>query len=277
LKVHRYSEAGAFLQATESWLARAEVENNVILSIARSIADGSRVLREPPYFVAAIDGDEIVCCAARTPPHVLLVTNGTSNGLAALAGDVFDAMGSVPGVVGPCSAPAAFASAWLPLAGARGSVRMRQRLYKIERVSAGLAEMDGRLREATPRDRDLALQWCAAFAREAVPNHPSDAEDTVDRHLKCGTLYLWDDGRPVTMCASPAGSARINLVYTPPDLRRRRYATAAVAALSRQLLESGKRYCCLYADLANPISNSIYQRIGYRPVCDFEEYEFAAQ
>ena len=277
MKVNRYAEAGAFLQATESWLAAAEVENNVILNIARSVADGGRTLREPPYFAAAIDGDEIDCCAARTPPHVLLITDGSSRGLTALAGDVFDAMGRVPGVVGPHSAPAAFAAAWLRRAGGRGSVRMRQRLYKIERVDTGLAKVDGQLREATPRDRDLALHWCTAFAREAVPNHPSDVEDTVDRHLKCRTLYFWDDGRPVTMCASPAGSARINLVYTPPDLRRRGYATAAVAALSRQLLESGGRYCCLYADLANPISNSIYRRIGYRPVCDFEEYEFAAR
>jgi predicted GNAT family acetyltransferase len=207
----------------------------------------------------------------------LLITDGSSSGLAALAGDAFDAMGRVPGVVGPHSASAAFTAAWLPQAGGRGSLTMRQRLYKIERVDTGLAKIDGRLCEATSRDRDLALQWCTAFAREAVPNRPSDVAEMVDRHLKYRTLYFWDDGRPVTMCASPAGSSRINLVYTPPGLRRRGYATAAVAALSRQLLESGARYCCLYADLANPISNSIYQRIGYRPVCDFEEFEFAAQ
>ena len=85
MKVHRYPDAGAFLQATESWLAKAEVENNVILSIARSVADGSRTVKEPPYFAAAFDGDGILCCAARTPPHVLLVTNGSSDGLAALA------------------------------------------------------------------------------------------------------------------------------------------------------------------------------------------------
>jgi uncharacterized protein len=34
------------------------------------------------------------------------------------------------------------------------------------------------------------------------------------------------------------------------------------------------RYCCLYTDLANPTSNAIYYRIGYRPVCDAAEYFF---
>jgi predicted GNAT family acetyltransferase len=79
------------------------------------------------------------------------------------------------------------------------------------------------------------------------------------------------------MCAN-AGVAqsitRINLVYTPPDRRRRGYATAAVAALTQQLLNSGSRYCCLYTDLANPTSNSVYRRIGYRPVCDIDQYSF---
>lgn len=69
--------------------------------------------------------------------------------------------------------------------------------------------------------------------------------------------------------------ARINTVYTPRELRRRGYATAAVAALTRHLLSGGRRYCCLYTDLANPTSNSIYHRIGYRSVCDIDQYTFS--
>jgi predicted GNAT family acetyltransferase len=47
-----------------------------------------------------------------------------------------------------------------------------------------------------------------------------------------------------------------------------------VAALSQQLLDAGWEFCALFTDLANPTSNSIYQRIGYRPVADFDEYIF---
>jgi len=47
-----------------------------------------------------------------------------------------------------------------------------------------------------------------------------------------------------------------------------------VAALSQQMLDAGWEFCTLYTDLANPVSNSIYQRIGYRPVCDSNEYDF---
>lgn len=78
LKVHRFSEACSFLAAAEPWLSTAEVQNNVILGIARSVADGSRILKQPPYFAAAFEDDQITCCATRTPPHVVLVTRGAA-------------------------------------------------------------------------------------------------------------------------------------------------------------------------------------------------------
>jgi len=58
-------------------------------------------------------------------------------------------------------------------------------------------------------------------------------------------------------------------------MRRRGYATAAVGALTRLLLDEGNRYCCLYTNLANPTSNRIYQKIGYQPLCDVNEYVLA--
>ena len=279
MQAHRYSDAGAFLKATEAWLATAEVENNVILGIAHSVADGTRTVRQPPYFAAASEGGQIDCCGTRTPPHVMLVTHGTARGLAALAGDAFAVFGRLPGVTGPAKAAAAFAQAWRAVAGGHATVSMRQRLYTIEHVNADLPTIEGRLRAVTPGERAFAVQWALAFAHEAIPNRPGEAEESVDRHLKSRSLYFWDIGRPVTMCANPGGGhngARINLVYTPPELRGHGYATAAVSALTRRLLDGGCPYCCLYADLANPTSNSVYQRIGYRPVCDFDEYAFVA-
>jgi predicted GNAT family acetyltransferase len=67
---------------------------------------------------------------------------------------------------------------------------------------------------------------------------------------------------------------RIGPVYTPPPERRRGYASACVAAASQLALSAGAERCMLYANLANPTSNSIYQQIGYRPVCDAQDYSF---
>jgi predicted GNAT family acetyltransferase len=50
-----------------------------------------------------------------------------------------------------------------------------------------------------------------------------------------------------------------------------------VGELSRELFASGKRALFLTTDVANPTSNSIYQRIGFRPVADHFQFEFVAQ
>ena len=67
---------------------------------------------------------------------------------------------------------------------------------------------------------------------------------------------------------------RVAPVYTPPDERGHGYATALVADLSRELLARGRRWCFLYADLANPSANRIYRAIGYRPVADALQLRF---
>ena len=40
------------------------------------------------------------------------------------------------------------------------------------------------------------------------------------------------------------------------------------AAASRAALEGGGREVVLFTDLANPTSNELYQRLGYRPVSE---------
>lgn len=63
-------------------------------------------------------------------------------------------------------------------------------------------------------------------------------------------------------------------VYTPADLRGHGYAGAVTAEVSRVALESGTAEVLLFTDLANPTSNGLYQRIGYRGVADFAQWEF---
>ena len=63
-------------------------------------------------------------------------------------------------------------------------------------------------------------------------------------------------------------------MYTPPQARGRGYATALVAALSQALLDEGRQRLFLITDLANPVSNSIYAKIGYRPQSDLFHFDF---
>jgi predicted GNAT family acetyltransferase len=137
----------------------------------------------------------------------------------------------------------------------------------------------GRLVEANEGERALLVDWLDRFHVEAHGHSDRPrAERGVQTRLtsSAGGLYLWIDGEPVCFAGAagptPTG-IRVGPVYTPPERRRRGYASACVAALSQALLDSGRQRCFLFTDLANPTSNAIYQAIGYRPVCDMAEIE----
>jgi predicted GNAT family acetyltransferase len=53
---------------------------------------------------------------------------------------------------------------------------------------------------------------------------------------------------------------------TPPAHRGHGCATSLVAHASTWALGSGAIGCTLFTDLAHPVSNRIYERIGYRRV-----------
>jgi hypothetical protein len=152
------------------------------------------------------------------------------------------------------------------------------RVYELRQVIPP-EHPGGRMREAVEADLALASGWVLGFLRDAKLHDPPEmALKALRNRIAEHQIYLWEtDGKPVSMAAAARPGVRgttVNLVYTPPERRRRGYATACVAALSQRLLDAGYEFCTLFTDLANSTSNSIYQKIGYRPVCDFNEYLF---
>ncbi|WNE99831.1 GNAT family N-acetyltransferase [Streptomyces luomodiensis] len=164
-----------------------------------------------------------------------------------------------------------FATAWQRLTGASSSVEQFHRLYRLGDLIPPDPAPPGRARTATTADRDLLITWCEGFARDTGALM-GDAAKQVDDKLSHDGITLWElDGRPVA-CAgisrTVADMARVALVYTPPELRGRGYAGAATAAVSRAARAAGVTEVLLFTDLANPTSNALYQRLGYRPVED---------
>lgn len=148
------------------------------------------------------------------------------------------------------------------------------RLYRLGELVPPSPAPGGRPRAATPADRDLLLRWYAAFASDigGRVGHGERHGRAVDERTAEGRLTLWEhDGVPVSMAGVSlriAGAARVAPVYTPPGHRDRGYAAAVTAEVSRAARDAGADQVLLFADLANPTSNGVYTRIGYRPVSD---------
>jgi predicted GNAT family acetyltransferase len=156
---------------------------------------------------------------------------------------------------------------------------MEQMIYRLDRVN-DVAFSPGELIQARPEHVDLVADWVSAFSKVTFERlDRGEAEGRARASIEAARLYLWHDRMPVSMAwkARPTRNGIVVTgVYTPPARRNLGYATSCVAALSQLLLDQGYAFCSLYADLSNPTSNSIYRRIGYRPIRASIVYAFGS-
>ena len=273
LHVTEHSDAAALLSHAAFLLERrehGEIENGVMLGVC---AAASRAAPASDALWLTIDDDlGPVAAAMRTPPYHLLVSRMAHDARRALI-DALRARGSaIPGVTSIAETAHAFGAEWAAENDVRASVTMRQGVYALTRVTPLARAPRGRMRPAEEREAIILEQWASAFAIDAAL--PSAERDMFPRlvrsHVRARTLSIWElDGAPVSMaCVQGAtkNGIRVSMVYTPPEHRGHGFASACVAAVSERELASGRRFCMLYADLANPTSNGIYRRIGYQMI-----------
>ena len=204
---------------------------------------------------------ELVAVALRTPPHVLMCTRLPEPAAPELI-DVW--LARDPEVVGVGAEPATargIAAAWARRTGGESRLEVSMAMHAASVIEDPPRPVAGRLRLAAPAERGLLVRWWRAFYAEAEPLHPDDAATAVAARHDAGELCVWeDDGEIVSLiCARLTGNGYgwIGPVYTPPELRRRGYAGAGVAAASRRLLDAGAHgACCSPTSITRPRTRS---------------------
>ncbi|MFB7571839.1 GNAT family N-acetyltransferase [Streptomyces sp. NPDC056165] len=234
---------------------------------------------EAPIFGRLERAGEVRATFFRTPPHRLNLTPLTPEEANTLAAHLAGLGRPLPGVIADHDTAAAFAEAWQRRTGATPTLHKRQRLYRLGTLTPPESLPEGRGRVAGARDRDQLMLWCREFVAAIGEVASVDAGSWADTRIAYGRVTFWEapDGTPVSMAGvTPmvAGQIRVAPVYTPAHLRGRGYAGAATVEVSRTALAAGAAEVLLFADLDNPTSNGLYQRIGYRPVTDFAVYDF---
>ncbi|WP_433300578.1 GNAT family N-acetyltransferase [Actinoplanes sp. CA-030573] len=269
----------AFAATAGDFLRSKPVEHTVLLTLVGNLR--RRGLRaygsEAPIFGWwREDSGPVTGVLLQTPPHPVLFSSLPADAVPAAVPALSGR--SVPGVNMIVEQAASFVPLWERSTGTTSATRLRVRLYLL----GDLDKSDlspGEARVATSADRPLLLRWHKEF-HEAIDDGPhGDAGADVDERLSYGGITLWEvDGEPVSMAARSrleAGMVRVQMVYTPAALRGRGYAGAVTTTVSRQALDLGATSVVLFTDLANPTSNALYQRLGYRPVEDRVVMEFA--
>jgi hypothetical protein len=275
IRVRLQPDARAFLARAEPWLMRAELQHAMALQSARFARQDDTRFQRPLYWATVEEGERIIGCAFRTPPYRLGLTALPLPAIPALVDSVAAVYGTLPGVAGAEPAVSAFAAAWCESWGASWSIQSRQQLLAHKAIVPMGSPPRGGLRLATGADAALARQWGEAFAHESGIEALGGA--FCVRSIPGRRLYLWEDGAPSCMLGvlrETHDAAAIGVLYTPPALRDRGYASATVAAFSRHLLDRGltQSYFCL--DPMNVAADWICRRLGYGVVQETADIDF---
>jgi len=269
--VRPFEDIDSFIDRAGPWLSASEAEHSLLLGIIGQLRSGRHTYGEPVLLATIEQDGAVVGCAFRTPPYKLGVTRMPQEAIPALVDAIGKLYTVIPAVLGPEMVATAVAEEWADRFGGSVQPGMRQRIYQTDRVEPPTNPASGKMRLATPDDRDLVFEWLGAFVAD-VGVEAHDIERLANQVIDGGGMGLWmDNEQPRSMAAASGATAsgiRIGYVYTPPRWRGYGYGSAVTAAVTQRQFDKGFKWCSLYTDLSNPTSNDIYQRIGFRPVCD---------
>ena len=262
--VHQQPDAVTFLDRAEAWLqGRPDLTHNLILSIAHQLSGNGHF--EPPFYLATVESNDRLCgCAVRAAPDGIFMTALPVDAVAQIVDQTRRLYSALPEVIGPESVATAFAELW---SGQRWTLHERSCCYRLRSVNASLQPSPGSMRQGTTEDLTWLRDWARDYSAETGTR--VDLQRFYSLMVERGLLYVWDDDGPrcvvTTSKLTPSG-AEISSLYIPKHFRHNGYATAAVAAASQRVLDSGRQFCFISADEQAVGTQRIYRRVGYEPI-----------
>ncbi|MGP4079580.1 GNAT family N-acetyltransferase [Pseudalkalibacillus sp. R45] len=278
----QYQEASGFANNAEAFLQKDEALNNLPLGILNRCIQNEKQginAKSAPIFATITDDDQkLVLVLIMTPPFNLGVFGDSSHiKINEAIEHAIANLKEMPLIVGTRHLAGTFAEKWCSDDKIIYETAMEQCILKLTKVN-DVPQSPGFIRLATMEDHELLSKWGHDFSFVTeTPFTIAEAKEKKKEFIHQESLYVWVDGEPVSMARKARGTSKgmsVNYVYTPKKYEKRGYATSCVSQLSRMLLKEGYEFCTLYTDLSNPTSNSIYKRIGYRPIGDSIVYQF---
>ena len=280
MKLRRYTDANEYQADVLDFLLEDEVRNNLPISI---LVDGTRN-NIADWLMATVTDDfgSVLLVVLCTKPFPLLICkreNVLDNSSVVFLAKELRRIGfEPPGILAIDELAGCFAETYCGGTTISSRLHMTMVLMRLDRLSE-YKKASGFCRMLQFEDLSYTPAWENAFCVECrVPIYTlTESEERIKKRLGMNVHYIWEDGKPVAQAVfgrnTPNGAA-ISWVYTPSEFRGFGYATSVVAELSKNILEGGKSFCCLFADASNPASCAVYHKLGYYDICKFSEIKF---
>lgn len=256
------------------------IRHNLALTALALLSRVPEAAARSPVLLSVHRAGVLAGAAVRMPPYDLMVSGLPAECAGAAVEVLAPNYQGLPGAVGPRNEAEGFAHRWSARTGTSAHERMAQRVFALGQLTPPRG-VRGAPRRADAGDLELLAQWREEFAGEAtggLRGHGT-ARQQAEGSLAAGTAaLLWEiAGQPVAWASATApvaGMSRIGPVYTPPRYRGHGYGSAVAAAAAGWARQAGAQHVVLVTDLANPVSNAIYPRIGFCPMHDAVEIAF---
>lgn len=261
-----FKDIETFKTTLRPYLEKNEAMNNLFIATLLSMQDATNCQ------FSLIDGDLAWLLKA---DHTLLLTEGTQRGVEVLLEHFSKHRLTVSRVRGPAQCAEVFVEKWQKLTNATVCSSMTQNIYQLDTISYQ-SKCSGSLRQAVLSEIPFLQKWLENYIEDAKLE-PIDSQTYLAKLINEGHLFVWENQTLLSMAACSGltyKGIRINLVYTPSELRGKGCATSCVVALVRHLLECGYQKCFLFADQTNLIANSIYKKIGFTMVGNSMDVKF---
>ncbi len=278
IDVRRVADAERTLAEVSEPLRLAGAEGELSFGILRRLLSEPDAYGEATILLGMRSGSPAVL-VTMTGPHPALIVGFTDVehvGFSDLVAAMLETGRRPTGVNGARRWSEPYARAWSDVTGATAEVHRQVRAFELRTLRRPRLPA-GRFRPAVSADGELLAGWFVAFGADIRERITGEEAARIVARLESGNdLAVWElDGAMVSMAAvtrRTPWSSCIGFAYTPPELRRRGFASGVVAELSQRELDAGQRWCSLFTDVANPTSNHIYAELGYEPKCDFRQF-----
>ena len=281
MKFNKYEKIQDFWKDTQYLIEKEEWYNCLMIGNCHEALEKGNI----EMFLATITNDEdvIELIILYRKPWKLIFYSPTDNYsdeiLKFAAQEVYKYDTELLGVNSRCDLAERFSDFYCEIANMKCIMHLGLRILLLEKIESGKLLNDVVYRKANLNDKETLIKYIQDFRKEALHEECEyeKAEEEFYKYLKKGFFVLEKNGKIV--CQASIGRAMkygkcISGVFTPKEERGKGYAYNLIYNASKELLDSGDKYCVLFTDDSNPISNHVYEKIGYKRKCDWKDIDF---
>ena len=276
----KYNNIQEFNRDNLNLLLEKEWLNNLIIG---NCLEGPAE-NEEPWILASIKENNItqLIMLYRKPWNLLLYspTNNISDELYKFAAkEIYKIDDNLNGVNAEVELADKFAKYYSAIANKEAKLNFPMRILLLKELNKAELLDNVLFRKANQKDEAILLKYLEEFQQEALGEYIDEytLKERLNSYFKKGYFVLEKDEKIVSQAVISRELTKgktISEVYTPKEFRGKSYAYNLIYRISKQILEEGAEFCVLYTDDNNPISNHVYEKIGYKRMVDTKDIKF---